>query len=150
MKNPFPGMNPWLEEFWRDVHAKLIVYACDQLNGELPAGLHARVDERIAIDAEAGEARHYLPDVAVTESWDRPAGPVFGLACIAGHDRLSLTRVPLRRTAPDAVLDLQGLIDQCYERGRYATAIDYGTTPDPLLPPDEIAWANAILKPTAK
>jgi hypothetical protein len=46
MKNPFPGMNPWLEEFWRDVHASLLVYACDLLNTELPPGLHARVDER--------------------------------------------------------------------------------------------------------
>ena len=24
MKNPFPGINPWFEEFWRDVHANLL------------------------------------------------------------------------------------------------------------------------------
>ncbi len=51
MKNPFPGMNPWLEEHWQDVHAKFLVYACDQLNAKLPAGMQARVDERLAIDA---------------------------------------------------------------------------------------------------
>ncbi len=78
MKNPFPGMNPWLEEYWRDFHAKFIVYACDQLNGELPSGLQARVDERIAIGGAEERPTHYLPDVAVTESWDRPAGPVLG------------------------------------------------------------------------
>jgi hypothetical protein len=47
LKNPFPGMNPWLEEFWRDVRAKLLVYACDLLNTELPPGLHARAVERM-------------------------------------------------------------------------------------------------------
>src|SRR5205085_3523039 len=41
-------------------------------------GLQARVDERRAIDAEEEKARTYLPDVAVTEPWDRPAGPVLG------------------------------------------------------------------------
>jgi hypothetical protein len=79
MKNPFPGMIPWLEEFWRDVHAKLLVYASDQLNGELPPGLQARVDERLAVDAEP-EPHHYLPDVAVAESWDQSSRPVLGEA----------------------------------------------------------------------
>ena len=72
-------MNPWLEGFWRDVHASFLVYARDQLNGALPPGLSARVDERLAIDDETERARHYLPDVAITESWDRPAGPALGL-----------------------------------------------------------------------
>ena len=37
---------------------------------------------------------------------------------------LPAIRVPLRRTDPDAALDLQILVDQCYERGRYDSAID--------------------------
>ena len=44
------------------------------------------------------------------------------------HERLQAIRVPLRRTDPDAALDLQVLIDQCYERGRYDTAIDVAGT----------------------
>ena len=52
-------MNPWLEECWQDIHAKLLVYACDSLNAELPSGLQARVDERLAIDAELkGDCRN--------------------------------------------------------------------------------------------
>src|SRR5437773_11473289 len=78
MKNPFPGMNPWLEEYWRDVHASLLVYARDQLNAELPPDLHARVDERLAVQADEEKPHTYLPDVAITEPWDRPAGPVLG------------------------------------------------------------------------
>ena len=78
MQNPFPGMNPWLEESWRDVHASLLVYARDQLNGELPQDLAASVDERLVIDVEAEEPRSYLPDVSILESWDKSAGPVAG------------------------------------------------------------------------
>jgi hypothetical protein len=77
MKNPFPGMNPWLEEYWRDVHARVLVYASEQLNNRLPEDLRARVDERLAIDAGEEKPRTYLPDIAVTESWDR-ARPVLG------------------------------------------------------------------------
>ena len=62
MKNPFPGMNPWLEDYWRDVHASLLVYARDQLNEELPPGLQARVDERLAIDAEDNSLYIVSPD----------------------------------------------------------------------------------------
>src|SRR4051812_3615217 len=78
MKNPFPGMNPWLEEFWRDIHASMLVYARDQLNTELPPDLRARVDERSGIDVGEEKSRSYLPNVAITAAWDRPAGPVLG------------------------------------------------------------------------
>lgn len=258
MKNPFPGMNPWLEDFWRDVHASLLVYARDQLNAELPPDLHARVDERVAIDAEEEKARTYVPDIAVTESWDRPAGPVLGQngakvsvaeptvvdfgkeilrhveivdsrahvvtaiellspsnkeetlaradwrrkrldylrgginlveidllrsggwtlpdrsllkpvpsgrvcyhVCVTRppwltrhefytlplRQRLPAIRVPLRHTDPDAALDLQALVDQCYERGRYASAINYAKAPQFPLPDEETAWARELLAP---
>ena len=261
MKNPFPGMNPWLEEFWRDVHATLLVYARDQLNAELPPGLHARVDERLAIDAEGERARTYVPDVAVAESWDRPSGPVLGHggvavaaaeptivdfgeqvlrrleivdsrahvitaiellspsnkadpdavlnwrrkridylrgginlaeidllrggawilpdrsllkpvppgrvcyhACVTRppwltrhefyvlplRERLPAIRVPLRPSDPDVALDLQLLIDACYERGRYAAVIDYTKVPNPALPDEEAGWAREVLAHTTE
>jgi hypothetical protein len=256
MKNPFPGMNPWLEEFWRDVHASLLVYARDQLNAELPAGLQARVDERLAVQTEEQQPHTYLPDVAITESWDRPTAPILGQGGLAvtvaepiivdsgeqvirhleivdsrarvitaiellspsnktdGHallawekkrcdylrgsinlmeidllrgggwtlpdrsllkpipsgrvcyhvcttrppwltrhefyvlplrERLPAVRVPLRRTDPDVALDLQLLIDPCYERGRYGSVIDYSKEPYPPLPEEEAGWAREIL-----
>ena len=249
-------MNPWLESFWRDVHAKLLVYACDQLNAELPAGMKARVDERLAIDAGEEKPHGYLPDGAVTEAWDRPAGPVLGqgglvsmaaepivvdfseqilrhLEIVDSHahiitaiellspsnkeegeprlnwkrkrfdylrgginlveidllrgggwtlpdrsllkpvppgrvcyyvcvtrppwftrhefyvlplrQRLPIIRVPLRRTDPDAGLDLQSLVDQCYERGRYHSEIDYSQPPYPPLTEEEAAWVKEAL-----
>jgi hypothetical protein len=71
-------MNPWLEEYWRDVRARLLVYACDQLNGELPPDLTASVDERLVIDREEEEPCTYVPDVAITESWDSPGALALG------------------------------------------------------------------------
>src|SRR5437773_10111783 len=66
MKNPFPGMNPYLEEHWRDVHTRLTIYICDQLQEKLPPGLVARAEEEVAID-EGGERLRLRPDVRVTE-----------------------------------------------------------------------------------
>ena len=51
-KNPFPGMNPWLEEHWGDVHTRLTTYACDQLQPRLPSGLRARIEEYVAVESE--------------------------------------------------------------------------------------------------
>ena len=31
MPSPFPGMDPFLEAHWGDVHARLIVNACNQI-----------------------------------------------------------------------------------------------------------------------
>jgi len=256
MKNPFPGMNPWLEEYWRDVHARILVNASEQLNERLPEDLRARVDERLAIDADEAKPHTYVADVAITEPWDRAGRPVLGQSglpvavaepvvvdlgqqivrrleivdsrehiitaielaspsnksesdagaawrrkrydylaaginvveidllrgggwilpdrsllkpippgrvwhhvCLtrvpwkAEHEfymlplrlRLPAIRVPLRRTDPDVALDLQSLIDQCYERGRYGSAIDYSKPPPPPLPDEEAVWAREVL-----
>lgn len=52
MKSPFPGMDPYLEAHWRDVHARLILYASDQLEPQLPRDLIARVEERVVAVTE--------------------------------------------------------------------------------------------------
>src|SRR5687767_13816237 len=45
-RSPFPGMDPWLEEHWGDVHHSLVVSASDLLNQRLPQGLVARLQVR--------------------------------------------------------------------------------------------------------
>ena len=55
MPSPFPGMDPYLEPHWLDVHTALIAEARRMLNRSLPAGLVARAEERIA--DEPGEER---------------------------------------------------------------------------------------------
>lgn len=81
MKSPFPGMDPYLEQFWRDVHASLIIYSRDQLQDQLPEDLYARVEERIVL--ETGELLHAAryPDVRVVEY---PDGGLTGASTGAG------------------------------------------------------------------
>src|SRR5262245_9747002 len=68
MPSPFPGMDPYLEAHWRDVHAGLIIYARDALQGVLPGPLRARVEERVLLETPEGYADHPLfPDVRVVE-----------------------------------------------------------------------------------
>jgi hypothetical protein len=256
-------MDPYLEEFWGDVHASLVLYARDQLQGLLPRDLRARVEERVFVDApEAGE-RDVYPDIRVVERGRGPtitAAPPAGVAVaqplvlqlvdeqsvdepvtetfieiidigsgrrvvtvievlspankrsgpgrelylkkqgelLAGQvslveidllragravlavkprrippayrtpyrmvvrrgwlplqaelyavplrERLPSIRVPLRQTDADVTLDWQALLDRCYDNGGYQDDLDYEDEPDPPLPPDDAAWADALLR----
>jgi hypothetical protein len=70
MQSPFPGMDPYPEDHWRDVHARLIVYICDHLQDQLGGGgkLRARVEERLVVEADEVAVRAINPDVCVFES----------------------------------------------------------------------------------
>jgi hypothetical protein len=65
-KSPFPGMDPWLEKRWGDVHQRLVTYAADALQEVLPDDLRARLEERVFVEALFGE-RSIVPDVRVIE-----------------------------------------------------------------------------------
>lgn len=82
-------MDPYLERHWLDVHTKLVTYAADSLNRLLPDSLVARIEERIAVEADRSDrvdgktSRLLAPDVRVFEGisigGDEMAGAV-GLA----------------------------------------------------------------------
>ena len=67
MKSPFPGMDPYLQQHWRDVHTSLVVYARDQLQSSLPRDLVARAEERVYLEREGELDRSFYPDVRVVE-----------------------------------------------------------------------------------
>src|SRR5687767_4525100 len=67
-KNPFPGMNPFFEQQWRDAHTMLVAYIRDDLQGKLPEDLVARTEEETTIVSASGTARS-RPDVQVQEPW---------------------------------------------------------------------------------
>src|SRR5260221_11765603 len=84
MASPFPGMDPYLESHWRDVHASFIIYIRDQLQDLLPRGLFARVEERVFVDMPDGEGRSMYPDLRVVErSNGRGGGAVLGESSVA-------------------------------------------------------------------
>jgi hypothetical protein len=251
-------MDPYLEEFWGDVHARLIIYACDQLQSLLPRDLRARVEERVFVDSPQEGERNVYPDVRVVQ---RSRGPTAiaaqrGAAAVtqplilqlteepvtetfieiidigsgrrvvtvlevlsaankrpgAGQDlyrkkqgeliagqvslveidllragqwvlsveprriprthrtpyrvvvrrgwtplqaelyavplreRLPTLQVPLRQSDADVPLDLQALLDRCYDNGGYQDDLDYEAEPAPALAADEAAWADTLLR----
>jgi hypothetical protein len=69
-KSPFPGMDPWLEDYWGDVHTRLTTYTSDRLQPNLPAGLKARIEEYVTVESKLDDEQwrhHFVPDVVVTE-----------------------------------------------------------------------------------
>jgi hypothetical protein len=257
MASPFPGMDPYLETYWGDVHATLIVYAREQLQRLLPSDLRARVEERVFVESDDRELRSIYPDVRIYERPNgrgRPQPATGGTALaepllvqrksepvtetfieireagsggrvitvielvsmsnkqpgdgrtldlkkqaelVAGgvnsveidllragqpvtaarpeqlprpyrgpyricvwratrpdywevyrvplEERLPAIAIPLRPTDADVPLDLQPLIDRCYETGAYDD-LDYTRTPDPPLDADDEAWADRLLR----
>lgn len=69
MPSPFPGMDPYLEAHWGDVHTSIATYARNQLQPQLPPDLRARVEEHLAVEVEGEKSRGYFPDVRIIERW---------------------------------------------------------------------------------
>ena len=69
--NPFPGMNPFLEDSWPDVHTALIGFIREALAEELPQDLSARAEEEVTVGNERDEESltRYRADVAVSAVW---------------------------------------------------------------------------------
>lgn len=82
-RSPFPGMDPYLEPHWLDVHTRLVTYAADELNRVLPQTLVARAEERVAVESEWDDpavARFVGPDVRVSSPASADAEPEAGPA----------------------------------------------------------------------
>ena len=60
--------------------------------------------------------------------------------------RLPRIAIPLLAPDPDAVIDLQALIERGYSAGAFALAVDYEADPDPPLSPEDEAWARGVLR----
>jgi Protein of unknown function (DUF4058) len=66
MRSPFPGMDPYLEDHWPDVHSRLAAYMSDALMPQLSDDLSARLEESVYIDEEERILRR--PDLTVMDS----------------------------------------------------------------------------------
>jgi hypothetical protein len=81
MKSPFPGMDPYLEQSWRDVHHRFCTYACDALQTQIRPALLARLEERLVVEADERDPRSIYPDVRVFERrQDQPVHEQGGVA----------------------------------------------------------------------
>jgi hypothetical protein len=259
MRSPFPGMDPYLEPFWGDVHHTMINRSRAAIQKQLPADLVARVDERVFVEPSQRLPRNSIPVVRIVERGRReeplirasngiavaeplvvhmeqsdpvrqgfieiidlkadrrvvtvieilgPSNKIAGpgrdlylkkqqelrqgsvslveidllrkgsrVLCAPfelipeGHrtpyavcvrrgwkpleieyyrlplrERLPAFLIPLRQIDHDIPLDLQSMIDQCWEEGRYGDDIDYREEPDPPLTGADAEWADSLLR----
>jgi hypothetical protein len=65
------------------------------------------------------------------------------------HRQLKPILIPLRRADRDIVLELQPLVAQAYDRGRYGS-LDYAYLLDPPFTHQEAAWIDELLKTAGK
>lgn len=81
--------------------------------------------------------------VSVSRSDDRSGFEVYPIGL---DQRLPRIAIPLASKDPDAVADLQSLLDRCYDRGQYAQDLDYSVEPVPPLTAKQAAWARRVLR----
>ena len=93
MSSPFPGMDPYLEAHWRDVHTSMMTYIRDQIQDQLPSDLVARVEESVSVNMEDG-ARLIAPDVSVVEDFEHAAMGVQSESVAVAEPLLVLEEVP--------------------------------------------------------
>ena len=63
--------------------------------------------------------------------------------------RLPVMPIPLRAPDADVQIDLQAVLNQCYDNGGYEDLIDYRAPPTAQLSDEEAAWmAKEIVKPS--
>jgi hypothetical protein len=79
MANPFPGMNPYLEDraLWNDFHARMAVYISNQLQPQLRPRYVASVEERVYLEFVR---REIIPDVLILRR--KPADHDKGVAVL--------------------------------------------------------------------
>jgi hypothetical protein len=74
--SPFPGMDPYLEARWSDVHAKLIGFIGEALQPLLPPSLRARSEERVLVETLDEGSWKYRSDLALIETSTIRRGPL--------------------------------------------------------------------------
>jgi hypothetical protein len=75
VQSPFPGMDPYLEARWGDIHSSLCTYAKEVLQPLLPEGLRARTEEEVLVERDvAGTIQEWIPDASIIEDPTRIKG----------------------------------------------------------------------------
>jgi hypothetical protein len=99
-----------------------------------------RGGERSPLATAVPSAPYY---VTLARAEHRPSVDVWPIQLTA---RLPVLPVPLSVPDPDVPLDLGAIVQAVYERGGYATRIDYRQpVPLPALAPEQHAWVEHLL-----
>jgi hypothetical protein len=117
VKSPFPGMDPYLQAHWSGVHTRLMTYAADALQPQLPGDLVARVEENVRLDADDELLALRSPDVFVAET---DAAPIAGTSALS----TAITQPIVLEIAHDPIIDRHIEIRDSTD-GKVITAIEF-------------------------
>ncbi len=127
-KNPFPGMNPWLESYWGDVHTSLTTYARDAIQKQLPSDLHARVEEYLSVDEPDGDPkyrhRRISPDIHISHKGIAASNVVLSGTATVELDEAMQEPIRIRRIHEPETLRYIEILDLKANR-RVITAIEF-------------------------
>ncbi|HPM81235.1 MAG TPA: DUF4058 family protein [Candidatus Anammoximicrobium sp.] len=121
MRSPFPGMDPYLEAHWGDIHTTFMVYARNQLNSQLPDDLQAHVQESLAVIEDEERKRTVYPDVRVVEDSGMSAAESAAATAVSAVD-LAQPYVVKLQDEPATLRHLE--IVDTRSGGRLVTAIE--------------------------
>ncbi|GBC96533.1 hypothetical protein HRbin16_02339 [bacterium HR16] len=99
--NPFPGMNPYLEDpqLWPGVHHRFVTYLADAIAPSLPEGYMADIDERVYVE-KPDTLRIITPDVTISHPVQHPfpaeKGTAGGVALADPPLRIEIQPFPVR------------------------------------------------------
>ena len=83
----------------------------------------------------------------VPASWISIVGSRRELYPIRLRDRLPRVGIPLLAPDPDAVLDLQAVLEEAWAKGAYGDRVERARPPEPPLAADDAAWARELAGP---
>ena len=87
-----------------------------------------------------------LPTVAYAIALTRSHSSTIDIWPLTLKDRLPTVPVPLLDPAPDAVLDLAGVLTAIYDEAFYGLSIDYTQAPPPpQLSEEDVSWVQSML-----
>lgn len=152
MHNPFPGMNPYLEQpgLWPQVHNRLIVAIADEITPQVAPQYRVSIEERIYTSTEAMPLIG-IADVSFARRNDEDVRPAPTVQMVEPRRE----RAPLPVEVTERFLqvrlvqtvNLQRLVNEIYTRARFDLAIDYTQPLNRKLTNAEISWIASILEP---
>lgn len=117
-RSPFPGMDPYLERRWGDVHLRLCAHVSAALQPILPAGLRARGQERVILETMGGERlQSFEADGLVLQGSHRESGE-------SEADSVATVEPVYVRHIPRLIRDRWIHILDTKDRNRVITAIE--------------------------
>jgi hypothetical protein len=108
MKSPFPGMDPYLEARWGDVHTALCIEIRSSLQPRLPKALRARAQQDVLLEesGDNGENQRFEADIAVVETGEASRRSSSG-AALATVEPVVIRHIPeLERNRWVEIIDI--------------------------------------------